>query len=173
MKRNTIEVIPSAADISVGKIDFSELKANGNSVVRLQAPNALAASVLLTLPSALPATAGEAVVSTVGGVLSFAPMVSSSVFSTAVEITTAGQGLEIKEGSNAKMGVATMVAGAVVVANTSVTAASRIFVTCQNYVAGGIGAVDVRDIIVGTSFKIMSTSNLDVRNVAWLIIEAL
>ena len=47
---------------------------------------------------------------------------------------TAGGGLRVAEGANAKQGVATLVAGTVTVANTSVTATSRIFLTAQNLV---------------------------------------
>jgi hypothetical protein len=44
-------------------------------------------------------------------------------------VDTVGQGLQIKEGSNAKQGTATLVAGTVTVTNTSMTANSRIFLT--------------------------------------------
>lgn len=173
MKRNAIEVIPSAADISVGKIDFQELRANGSNFVRLQPPDLIPASVLLTLPDSLPAAAGEALVCDLTGQLSFAPLSGSGVFSTDVQITTAGDGLAVKGGTNAKIGVANLTAGAVVVNTTAVTANSRIFVNAQNYPGGGLGAIDVRNIVPGVSFEIRSTSNLDVRAVAWFIVEQL
>jgi hypothetical protein len=55
--------------------------------------------------------------------------VLSAVIATG-DITTqvAGVGLQIKEGSNAKQGTATLVLGTVTVSNTSVTANSRIFI---------------------------------------------
>lgn len=173
MKRNTVEIIPSAGDISVGKIDFSELRANGTNFVRLQPPDAIATSVLLTLPDALPPTAGEALVSDLAGNLSFAPMGGSGVFATDVQITTAGDGLAVKGGLNAKIGIANLAAGVVTVNTTAVTANSRIFVNAQNYPGGGLGAIDVRNIVPGVSFDIYSTSNLDIRAVAWFIVEQL
>src|SRR6056297_1123016 len=44
-------------------------------------------------------------------------------------IATAGKGLQIKEGSNARMGTGTLVAGTLTVANTSVTANTVIMVS--------------------------------------------
>jgi hypothetical protein len=46
-------------------------------------------------------------------------------------IATIGKGLRVIEGTNAKQGIATLAAGTVTVANTSVTANSRIFLTAQ------------------------------------------
>lgn len=173
MKRNTLEIIPTAGDISVGKIDFRELRANGTNFVRLQPPDDLPSSVLLTLPDALPASAGDALVSDLAGNLSFAPMSGSGVFASDVDITTAGDGLRVKGGINAKIGIANLSAGAVTVLTTAVTANSRIFVNAQNYPGGGLGAIDVRNIVPGISFDIFSTSGLDVRAVAWFIVEQL
>lgn len=79
----------------------------------------------------------------------------------AVGVSTAGSGLRVAEGSNAKQGVsAAMAAGAVTVANTSVTASSRISVTRQ---PGGTnpGAHYVSAIVAGTSFTITSTNAAD------------
>lgn len=84
---------------------------------------------------------------------------------------TAGYGLKIKEGTNAKMGTATLIAGTVTVANTSVTANSRIFVEI-NVPGGTLGTVYVNNIVASTSFDIVSTSVLDTSTVAWLIVEA-
>lgn len=87
-----------------------------------------------------------------------------------VILKTVGSGLSIPEGSNAKMGTATLVAGTAVVNNTSVTTNSRIFLTSQN-TSGTSGAVNVSARVVGTSFTITSTSALDTSNVAWIIFE--
>lgn len=54
---------------------------------------------------------------------------SGKSFSDSVTFTTAGGGIKIKEGANARMGTATLTNGLVTVANTSVTANTRIFVT--------------------------------------------
>lgn len=84
-------------------------------------------------------------------------------------ITPAGRGLRVAEGSNAKMGVATLAAGTVTVANTSVTANSRIFI--QRRVAGGTLGFLTYTKTNGTSFTINSSSNTDTSTVDWLIVE--
>jgi hypothetical protein len=85
-------------------------------------------------------------------------------------ITTAGQGLAVKEGSNAKQGTAVLVAGSKVVANTAVTANSRIFLTSQ--VDGGTpGFVRVSTRTAGTSFTITSSSGTDTSTIAYEIFE--
>lgn len=85
-------------------------------------------------------------------------------------VTTAGQGYQVKEGSNAKMGTATLAAGTVVVSTTAVTATSRIFLTAQTSGAAP-GALRVSARTAGTSFTITSTSATDTSVVAWLIID--
>lgn len=85
-------------------------------------------------------------------------------------IKTVGSGFRTAEGSNAKQGVATLVAGAVTVANTSVTANSRIFLTGQQD-GGTPGAVRVSSRVAGTSFTITSTSGTDTSIVAYEIFE--
>ncbi len=85
-------------------------------------------------------------------------------------ITLAGKGLKIKEGSNAKMGTSTLVAGTVTVATTAVTANSRVFLTVQT--AGGTqGHLRVSARTAGTSFTITSTSASETSTVAWLLVE--
>lgn len=93
-----------------------------------------------------------------------------SVSLGSLSVTTAGQGLAVKEGSNAKQGTSTLTAGSVVVANTSVTATSRIFLTSQ--VDGGTpGFLRVSTRTAGTSFTITSSSGTDTSTVAWEIFE--
>lgn len=86
----------------------------------------------------------------------------------ALNIGTAGAGIAIKEGANARMGVATLVAGTVTVANTSVGANDRIFLTPQN-ASGTHGHVGISARTAGTSFTITSSSNTDTRQIAWEI----
>jgi hypothetical protein len=82
----------------------------------------------------------------------------------------AGGGLGVKEGSNAKMGLATLVAGTVTVSTTRVTANSRIFLSVQT--AGGTqGFLRISARTAGTSFVITSTSGSETSTVAWLIVE--
>jgi hypothetical protein len=87
-----------------------------------------------------------------------------------VRIIVAGKGLAIFEGTNAKMGVATLVAGTVTVANTSITANSRVFTTIQA-ASGTLGVHAIANIVPSTSFDIVSNSVLDASTVAYLIIE--
>lgn len=87
-----------------------------------------------------------------------------------VSIPTVGTGLRIAEGSNAKQGVATLVAGAVTVSNTSVTANSRIFLTSQSD-GGTPGFLRVSARTPGTSFTITSSSGADTSVVAYQIFE--
>lgn len=87
-----------------------------------------------------------------------------------IAIVTAGHGLRVKEGSNAKMGIATLVAGAVTVSTTAVTATSRIFLTSQ--VDGGTpGFVRVSSRTAATSFVITSSNGADTSDIAWIIVD--
>ena len=83
---------------------------------------------------------------------------------------TAGKGLQVKEGTNARMGVLTLNgATPVVVSNTSVTANTRIFLTAN--ASGGTPAhfwVSARS--AGASFSVTGTAG-DTSVVAWLLIE--
>lgn len=85
-------------------------------------------------------------------------------------ISTAGKGLRVKEGSNAKMGTATLAAGTATVATTAVTASSRIQVT-GNSDGGTPGWLRVSARTAGTSFVITSSSGTDTSTVAWFIVE--
>lgn len=88
-------------------------------------------------------------------------------------VSVAGKGFGIKEGSNAKMGVSTLVAGTVTVSNTSVTANSRIFITAQSLGTVAIPqGLAVTTITASTSFVITSASATDTSVVAWMIVEA-
>lgn len=93
-----------------------------------------------------------------------------SVTTGSFSVTTAGQGLAVKEGSNAKQGTATLTAGSVVVANTSVTATSRILLTSQAD-GGTPGFLRVSTRTAGTSFTITSSSGTDTSTVAYQIFE--
>lgn len=81
-----------------------------------------------------------------------------------------GEGISMEEGgANARIGLATLVAGTVTVNTTAVTANSRIQVTPQGVL---LGAVYVTNKVVGTSFDIVSTNVADTPLVAWEITEA-
>jgi len=87
-----------------------------------------------------------------------------------LKVTTAGRGLFIKEGSNAKMGISTLVAGAVTVTTTAVTATSRIFLTSQAD-GGTPGFQRITARTAATSFVITSSNAADTSNIAWMIVE--
>lgn len=85
---------------------------------------------------------------------------------------TAGGGLTIKEGDNARLGVATLVAGAATVATTEVSANSRIQLTVQSLgTVSAPQAVGVTARTPGTSFTITSADGTDTSVVAWEITE--
>ena len=88
-------------------------------------------------------------------------------------IETAGKGIQIKEGNNAKSGQSSLgTGGLIVVANTSITANSRIQLTPQANTGGGtFGSVYVSTRVVGVNFTISSTSATDRRPIAWQIFE--
>lgn len=88
----------------------------------------------------------------------------------ALNLGSAGGGIAIKEGTNARMGVATLVAGTVTVTNTSVTANTRVaaFRQAAGGTLGHLSATKVN----GTSFTITSSSNADTSTVAWVLFEA-
>lgn len=90
----------------------------------------------------------------------------------ALKLGTAGAGIAVKEGANARMGVATLAAGTVTVNNTSVTANTRIFLTGQgNGASGTPGVPRVSARVAGTSFTITSSSASDTSPVAWELRE--
>lgn len=66
-----------------------------------------------------------------------------------------GSGLQVKEGTNAKQGTGTLVNGVVTIANTSVTANSRIFLTPTTVNASTtIGTMHISAKVAGTSFTV-------------------
>ncbi len=84
---------------------------------------------------------------------------------------TAGKGLKVKEGSNARMGTLTLTgATPVVVATTAVSATSRIFMTVQDPNGGTPAFCYVTSRIAATSFTVQGVA-LDTSIVAWLIVE--
>jgi hypothetical protein len=97
---------------------------------------------------------------------------ADSLISGQFQINTAGKGFSIKEGSNAKMGTCTLVAGSCTVSNTSVTANSRILIT-SNADSGTPGWLRVSAKTASTSFVITSSSGTDTSTVVWEILEAL
>lgn len=87
-----------------------------------------------------------------------------------LSIITAGKTLKIAEGTNCKMGSATLVGGTVTITTTAVTANSRIFLS-NNANGGTVGALYVSARTAATSFVITSTSGTDTSTVSWLLLE--
>lgn len=90
--------------------------------------------------------------------------------------STVGKGLQIKTGSNATAGTATLTAGIVTINTTAVTANSMIFITRRSFSGLAIGMVGVGTITAGTSFTIVSKdvdNNMvdDSSTVSWMIVE--
>lgn len=81
-----------------------------------------------------------------------------------------GAGFSFAEGSNAKMGTGTLVAGSLTVANTVVDNNSRIFLTCQTP-GGTPGALRVDSRVSNTSFTVKSSSGTDTSTFAYLVIQ--
>jgi hypothetical protein len=79
-------------------------------------------------------------------------------------------GLQVTEGDNARQGTVTLSSGSAVVANTSVTATSRIFLTSQAD-GGTPGWLRVSARTAGVSFTITSSSGTDASTVAFEIFE--
>jgi hypothetical protein len=87
-------------------------------------------------------------------------------------LNTVGAGLKIKEGSNATMGVATLVAGTVTISTTKVTASSRIYLSIQSLGTVTVPTtVAVTTVTASTSFVIKSANIVDTSVISWIIIE--
>jgi hypothetical protein len=131
--------------------------------------------VFSTLKGQFPASGlgigSGAIRETGGNTMLYSGEASYRFLSGSINVATAGKGLAVAEGSNAKQGVSgAMSGGSVVVANTSITANSRLFLTRQG---GGInpGAVYELTRTAGTSFTIASTNPSDTGTVAYEIFE--
>ena len=91
------------------------------------------------------------------------------LFGGSVNVNTAGKGLAVAEGSNAKQGVVTLVSGVGVVANTSVGANSRIMYSGQT--TGVTGFLSITARTNGSGFTITSSVLSDNGVVAYEIFE--
>jgi hypothetical protein len=88
-----------------------------------------------------------------------------------LKLGTAGNGLYVKEGTNATMGTATLASGTATVSTTKVTANSRIFLTIQGGTLTNVGFLYVSARTAGTSFVVTSSNASDAATIAWLIVE--
>ncbi|MBD0837362.1 right-handed parallel beta-helix repeat-containing protein [Streptomyces sp. TRM68416] len=87
----------------------------------------------------------------------------------ALRLGTPGGGIAIAEGTDARLGAATLAAGTATIANTSITATSRVFLTRQAP-GGTLGHLSyTRD--PGVGFTITSSDAGDTSTVEYLIVE--
>lgn len=114
---------------------------------------------------------GAALISTTLGITGLTTATAGIASNGDIKLNTAGNGLYIKGGTNATMGVVTLVLGVATVSTTKVTANSRIFLTTQGGTLTNVAAHYVSARTAGTSFVITSMNLLDVSDVAWIIIE--
>lgn len=113
----------------------------------------------------------------VGGAKTFTSDLTTTTSN--VIIGTAGKGVQIKEGSNARMGTSTLTSGTVTVSNTSVTANTRIFLSRYSPGAStALGTLSVGTVVASTSFVIDSRNPTDatvqtndVSVVHWILVE--
>jgi hypothetical protein len=80
-----------------------------------------------------------------------------------------GTGLSFVEAANGRMGTATLVGGTIAVANTTVTANTRVFIS-RSTTGGTEGHLSTTQ-IASTSFTVNSSSGTDTSTVNWLLIE--
>ncbi|HEV3269396.1 MAG TPA: hypothetical protein VGZ69_01965 [Candidatus Rhabdochlamydia sp.] len=99
-------------------------------------------------------------------------ILNTSASVSGVAASDLGAGFLIKEGSNARMGLAQLVSGNATIANTTITANTRIFLTNNDQDALSIiSFMRVTGRTPGVSFSISSGITGDVSQVAWLLIE--
>lgn len=86
--------------------------------------------------------------------------------------SSAGTGLQIKGGSNSRVGTGTLSSGAATISNTSVTSNTRVFLTdTAGGILANIGSLYVSATSAGTSFSVASTNITDNSNFNWFLVE--
>lgn len=91
------------------------------------------------------------------------------VLPVSLVLAAAGSGLAIKEGTNARMGTGTLASGTATIANTSVTANTRVFITMRTH-GPNSGFVSV-SVNAGVGFTVSSSNASDGNTFNWLLIE--
>lgn len=103
----------------------------------------------------------------------YADGTSPNYFGGDIKLGVAGNGLYIKQGSNATCGRGTLVGGTLTINTTKATTTAEIFITDRGGgVIANIGTLYISAIVNGTSFTISSTNVLDTSIFSWLIIES-
>ena len=130
------------------------------------------------IPGSLLSPAAASGTGSVTAVTGVSPIASSGGDTPAISYNggtlalAAGATLTFKAGSNARVGSGTLSLGTCVVANTSVTASSMIFLTCTGGgVLAHIGIIYVSSATPGTGFTVTSRNGLDNNSFNYLIVE--
>lgn len=89
-----------------------------------------------------------------------------------VKLQSAGNGLQIKSGSNARVGTGVLTGGTQTVANTSVTASTLVFLTDTSTSVTNVGSLTVVT-TAGVGFVVTSTLALDTSTYNWMLIESI
>lgn len=129
-------------------------------------------SFYLNSDAGIESAAGGDIYLTAGAGIALQAPTGMALTGGSFQVLTAGSGIDIAEGTDARMGLATLSGGTVTVATAAVGTNSRIFPVAQN--SGSISAPAALEIsarVDGTSFDISSADPADDRDVAWLIID--
>lgn len=89
-----------------------------------------------------------------------------------LKLSTAGNGLYIKQGTNATCGRGTLVGGTLVVSTTKATSTCEIFLTDRGGTVTNLGTIYISAVSSGTSFTVTSSNILDVSTFSWFIVES-
>lgn len=109
---------------------------------------------------------------TIGTTYALNVAAGDSAFGGNIIATTVGKGLQVKGGTNAKIGSGTLTAGTVTITTTAVTANSRIFVTDTSTGSlVNVGSLVVSTKTAGSGFVVTSTNALDASTFDWMIVE--
>lgn len=89
-----------------------------------------------------------------------------------IVLTIAGKGITLKSGSNARIGTGTLSGGTLAVANNSVTANTRVFLT--DTTSGALTNVGSLTVVTsaGVGFTVSSTNVLDTSTFNWILFES-
>lgn len=137
--------------------------------------SAVMSNLTATAQNVTTLTATNAYISTasISNLTTLDTLTATNITSTGdISITTAGKGLVIKDNSNGRVGIATLNGGSpgvAVVANTTITTNTLIFLT--RYGSNEEHALGVTVITNGASFTIQSGHNGDTDKVFWMLVE--
>ena len=137
----------------------------------------VAAGAAGTITSAAGITANTGnIVATAGNIVATAGNIVATAGKIVLSSAVTTSGASPQAAGSASIGTATLVAGAMVVNTTAVTAASKIFLTRRGQSSGGM-YLALGSVVAGTSFSVQSynasntAANTDVNVFDWLIIN--